>query len=301
MLDVIVPSYNNLHELKKCLQGFEKQKTNYPFRVLVCVDGSTDGTLEFLQETSYNFPVKVLMHPDNIHQGREKTRNLALPEVQAPYVLFFDADLVPTENLIQAHLDLLIREENLVSLGRVEFVNTRKNLWAAYYNSRGTGKFEHLQAIPYYYFTTGNSAMPSRFFLGVNGQNENLPGYGGGDAEMMFRIRKKFPVKVLVNRKALAYGEMNKTLKQALRQRFFMGKTNLKYIAEHYPDEDEYNKLKWFKGKGLMGKIFPLLFNPIAKKFFEFLVYTKFFPQKWKFIGVHYLKTYYMYLGFKEK
>ncbi len=299
-LDVIVPTYNNLQELKKTLEGFNRQKTQHLFRVLVCIDGSRDGTLEFLKNTSYNFPMKVLTHPDNQHLGREKTRNLALQEIQAEYVLFFDSDLIPSENLVEEHLNLVSKHENIVSFGAVRYTNTENNLWAAYSATRGIGKFKHLQEVPYYYFTTQNSAMPAKFFLEVGGQNENLPGYGGGDAEMMFRINGKFSVKLVVNRKALAFGEMNKTLEEALQQRYFMGQTNLKFLAEHYPEEEEYNKLKWFKGKGLMGKMFPIIFNPLGRKFFEAIVYSKRLPKTWKFVGVHYLKTYWMYRGFRK-
>ena len=46
--DIIIATYNNLEELTKCLKSFEKQ-TYKEFNVFVCVDGSTDGTLNYLE------------------------------------------------------------------------------------------------------------------------------------------------------------------------------------------------------------------------------------------------------------
>jgi glycosyltransferase involved in cell wall biosynthesis len=44
---VITPTYNNLPELRQCLKALSQQ-TYTDFVAYVCVDGSTDGTLEYL-------------------------------------------------------------------------------------------------------------------------------------------------------------------------------------------------------------------------------------------------------------
>ena len=295
-IDVIIPTYNNLPELKQCIKYFEGQ-TEKDFRILLCVDGSTDGTLEWIHNYKTQLNIEVLTHPNNEHKGKEKTRNLALNRLSAPYVLFFDSDLFPDRHLVSEHLNVL--HNNRVSLGVVKYLNYKDNLWALYSNTRGIHKYEHLANVPYIYFNTGNSAMLTKYFVEVGGQYEHFTGYGGADTELMMRIHKKFNPEIVVNKKAIAYAYMNKTLHQALKQRYLMGKTNLKIITKLHPDEENYYKIKWFKGKGFMGKVFPLIMNSVFATVIEKIAFGK-SPAPLKLKAIHYLTIYNMYRGFTE-
>ncbi|MFN5303103.1 MAG: glycosyltransferase family 2 protein, partial [Pseudanabaena sp.] len=44
---VVVPTYNRLPILQKCLAALEKQTIAQPYEILVIDDGSSDGTVEF--------------------------------------------------------------------------------------------------------------------------------------------------------------------------------------------------------------------------------------------------------------
>jgi len=104
----------------------------------------TDGTYEWLKTYNPDFNLEILTHPDNKHKGKEKTRNLTLNKLTAPYVnltlnkltapyvLFFDSDLFPTGNLVAEHLTIL--REGVVSLGSIVYLNAEENLWAYYSN-----------------------------------------------------------------------------------------------------------------------------------------------------------------------
>jgi glycosyltransferase involved in cell wall biosynthesis len=98
---VIIPTYNNLPELRQCLKALSQQ-TYTDFVAYVCVDGSTDGTLEYLSSQPYEF-VKVLTHPDGRNHGRNAARNLALPYLhQHRWVAFLDSDSIPLPNWLEA-------------------------------------------------------------------------------------------------------------------------------------------------------------------------------------------------------
>ena len=109
--DVIIPTFNNLPDLKQCLEGFSKQ-TFKDFRVIVCVDGSTDGTNEYLDSEKFEFSLLKLTHPNGINMGRDETRNLALPEINSKFLLFIDSDIFSSENLLLKHYDLLKTHDN---------------------------------------------------------------------------------------------------------------------------------------------------------------------------------------------
>ena len=92
--DVIVPTYNNINELKQCLSGLESQ-TFKDFHVFICVDGSTDDTMKYLEETSLNLIIKTLTHPNYENKGRNPTRNLVLPHLKSQYIFMIDSDVRP--------------------------------------------------------------------------------------------------------------------------------------------------------------------------------------------------------------
>lgn len=56
MMSVVVPTYNRLPILTKCLRALEAQHLEGEFEVLVVDDGSTDGTVDFLRGHAASFP-----------------------------------------------------------------------------------------------------------------------------------------------------------------------------------------------------------------------------------------------------
>jgi glycosyltransferase involved in cell wall biosynthesis len=238
LIDVIVPSYNNLTELKKCIQGFHKQ-TIQDFRMLVCVDGSTDGTHEYLIRLRSPFPVKMLSHKNGRHCGRSAARNLALPFIKAPYLVIIDSDIVPAADLLENHVQLLIRK-NCISLGEVQYTNASRNIWADYIQTRGKNKFNDMDMLPPQVVTTGNLAMKAGFFLGVHGQDEQMTHYGGEDTELAYRIHKAYNLPVIYNKCCVGYSFMKKDLSYALKQMQEFGSVNLPYIRKIHP---EFNRL----------------------------------------------------------
>ena len=234
IFDVIIPTYNNLSELKECLHGFTQQ-TLTNFRVILCVDGSTDGTQDYLNSTSFLFTHIVVEHPDKLNHGRNPTRNLALPYITAKYICFFDSDIIPNAELLAEHYKQLT-QCNCISVGDVHYTNTATNLWAAYAQSRGKNKYQHGDNIPYYYMATGNCAHNAQYFVALNGQDPQITKYGGGDTEYAIRLHKQFHQPVVFTQHAFGTSEMNKITEQALQQMEEFGKVNLPYIHKKHPD-----------------------------------------------------------------
>lgn len=74
LVSVIIPSYNYLRYIDKCLESVFNQ--DYPnIEVIVVDDGSTDGSLEYLQ--SLTNPIKILQQRN---QGVSIARNMGLFE-----------------------------------------------------------------------------------------------------------------------------------------------------------------------------------------------------------------------------
>jgi glycosyltransferase involved in cell wall biosynthesis len=119
---VVIPTYNRKLILEKCLKALEHQHlTNGSavsgYEVVLVDDGSTDGTLEWLQENAADFP-HVRSHTQD-HLGPAAARNLGVERSVGDTIIFIDSDLVVTENFLQAHADALIQGQLDVGSDRI--------------------------------------------------------------------------------------------------------------------------------------------------------------------------------------
>ena len=55
-VSVICLTYNHRAFIRECLEGFVRQKTTFPFQVIVHDDASTDGTAEIVKEYAQRYP-----------------------------------------------------------------------------------------------------------------------------------------------------------------------------------------------------------------------------------------------------
>lgn len=235
IFDVIIPTYNNLSYLKLCLEGFNRQSFKN-FRVIVCVDGSKDGTIEYLESTKFEYPLIILKHLDNVNKGRDETRNLALSKINSKFLLFIDSDIFPSDDLILNHYELL-KNNSCVSVGEVIYEDQLNNVWSYYLQTRGKSKYKNLDEIPSYYLNTQNVAFQSKFFLELGGQDSDLSkSYGGDDIVLGHRIEKKYGIPTIFNKKAVGFAKSEKSLDRALNQMHEFGRNNLKIIKRKYPD-----------------------------------------------------------------
>jgi len=294
--DIIIATYNNLVELKRCLKSFENQ-TYKAFDVFVCVDGSTDGTVKFLNTAKFNFSFKVLQHPGQENMGRGATRNLAIPYLTSEYLLTFDSDITASAELLEKHYELL-NNKDCVSVGEVVYQNADKNIWAYYQQTRGKGKYKHQEEIPFLYLTTGNAALKTKYFLQIHGQDINMKTYGGEDTEFAYRLHKKFNLPTYFNKDALGYAIMNKSLTLGLEQMEEFGAVNLHYIINKHPD---FKELFWFDlitSKGIKSFLLRAMLSKINERFALLILPVVTVFLKMKLIG--FLVLYRIYAGYKN-
>lgn len=258
--DIIVPTYDNRAELEACLQGFARQ-TFPSFRVIVCVDGSTDGTQAWLASHGFPFPCLVLEHADGRNHGRNATRNLALPVLQAPLLCFVDSDLVPAPDLLERH-HAVLSGGDCVSVGDVVYTDAMTNIWAAYSQSRGKNKYPDGAEIPYYYLATGNCAQRTEHFLAIGGQDAAMSRYGGGDTEYALRLHARFRLPVVFTAQARCTGSMNRSLDSALALFEECGRTNLRMIHERHPAELRVFYLSRLTGRRISDRLFRACLQP---------------------------------------
>lgn len=293
---IVIPTYNNLPELQGCLKALDALEED-DFEVLVGIDGSSDGTLKWLQEAQFHYPLIPLSHPGNENCGRSATRNLALPHLRGEFTLFLDSDMEATKELFTAHMAILSQGDT-VSIGQVRYRNREHNLWVRYTAERGVGKYGDGEEVPYNYFITANSALPSRYFLECEGFDPVIRHYGGEDMELGYRMQQQFAPKFFHNKAALVETLQPKTLDQALPQLREYGGTGLPYITQKWPDLAGTYWVDRVHSKKLKDRLFQAITWPGFRGFARFLI--KISPYSIKKLLINYLVISYVHEGYKS-
>jgi cellulose synthase/poly-beta-1,6-N-acetylglucosamine synthase-like glycosyltransferase len=202
--------------------------------VLVCVDGSTDGTLAYLDQAKFPYRLVKLTHPDDRNHGRPATRNLALPHIRAELVLLLDSDMRVAEGTIVEHVELLTRTD-VVSIGAVVYAQEGSSLWARYQSTRGRGRARPGAVVRPLDFTSANTAMKAEHLLATGGFDELLTSYGGEDTELGIRLAEERGLSFVYNAAAVANTAETKSVEVGLRQLEEFAATNLHRIRARHP------------------------------------------------------------------
>ena len=190
---VVIPTYNRLNILKKCLTALENQNFDQVYEILVVDDGSTDDTVEFLRSHPEQFPhVKVLQQN---HAAAAVARNLGIDEAQGEYIVFVDSDIIVTSDYLAGHAEALANEDRAFTYGRL--INT------ANYDDPTSEKSD-IVFFPGAYFDTCNAAIAKKWLVQAGKFDTQFNEYGWEDLELGVRL-KKLDLKLIKCAKALGY------------------------------------------------------------------------------------------------
>lgn len=187
---VVIPTYNRLPILEKCLRALENQhladqSTIAGYEIVLVDDGSSDGTLAWLEETADEFPhVRSLSQN---HAGPAAARNLGVEKATGDYIIFIDSDLVVTENFLQAHADSLKQGQLTYGSDRVFTYGRVINTCNFDNPTEEPLKITDFSAA---YFATGNVAI-ARHWLTLAGLfDTRFQLYGWEDLELGVRLKQ---------------------------------------------------------------------------------------------------------------
>ncbi len=116
-ISVVVPTYNRKSVLARTLDSIFTQKLEASaFEVIVVVDGSTDGTAEFLRKLKPSCAFRVIEQPN---RGQATARNVGWRSAVGDIVLFLDDDMLCNPLLLSQHLDAHRNSKSVVVFGPV--------------------------------------------------------------------------------------------------------------------------------------------------------------------------------------
>lgn len=186
---VVIPTYNRKPILEKCLMALEHQQLSddkvQGYEVILVDDGSTDGTLQWLDNHKDKYSHVRRFSQD--HQGPAAARNLGVKQAKGDTIIFIDSDLVVTEKFLQAHADALREGEKKLGSDRLFTYG-----WVI-----NTCNFDDPTSEPYKitdfsaaYFATGNVAIARKWLEMAGLFDTQFQLYGWEDLELGVRLKK---------------------------------------------------------------------------------------------------------------
>lgn len=113
-LQIIIPVYNQEKYLRECIDSVISQETNYSY-VITCVnDGSTDSSLEILEEYVKYSNFQIINQSNKGHSG---ARNAALNNIQGHYICFLDSDDRLAPGAIQSLMNAASKTDSAIVEG----------------------------------------------------------------------------------------------------------------------------------------------------------------------------------------
>ncbi len=190
-ISVVVPTYNRLDTLRHVVPSLVAQDLpRGEFEVVVADSNSTDGTAEYLAEVAREHPF--VRHLPGPYSGRASARNAGIEAAQAPIVMFTDADIIASPDLLSRHLAHHVQPGARAVVGMEVQVSSFEDYLAkrADRAKRDPLHGEKSKRLSWLYFLTGNASSPKAELDRVGRFDEDFTGYGHEDLELGYRLQR---------------------------------------------------------------------------------------------------------------
>jgi glycosyltransferase involved in cell wall biosynthesis len=211
LVSYIIATWNRRNTLKRHLEFLMEQTWPEWFEVIVCDDGSTDGTQEMLaglkNTTKYTIQWQETFNLDRACPAQ--SRNNGIRAAKGGIIIMVDDDCLPHRNLIESYVanfrpnevQVGYRSNHQIYLDMVLPVPIEEGTMTTWWEDWQVGKFGH--------FTTNCCAMSPRAARipakdGSLGFDERFVGYGHEDTEFAHRL-KTFGFSLVFNPNAVVW------------------------------------------------------------------------------------------------
>lgn len=121
-------AYNHEKYIKKALESFISQKTNFKYEILIHDDASTDKTVQIIEEYRKKYPdiIKPIYEKINMHdKGLDYSINFCIPNAKGKYIAFCEGDDYWVDDYkLQKQYDLMESNPNVsLCVGKTKCTN----------------------------------------------------------------------------------------------------------------------------------------------------------------------------------
>ena len=194
-ISVVIPTYNRIETLAEVLPTLLSQTIDpSAYEIIVADSQSSDGTAAYVNDLSARMAPDRLRHLPGGYSGRAAARNAGIAAARAPIVMFTDADILASPDLLQRHL----AGHRAADGKRVGVVGCELQVrsladYRAQRDRPETRRPLHPSSrmrVSWLYFLTGNASVRRADVEGVGKFDESFTGYGHEDLELGYRLEK---------------------------------------------------------------------------------------------------------------
>ena len=179
---VIIPAYNAEATLGEQLEALRTQDALVQFEILVCDNGSTDGTADVVTAMRSQFSALRLVDA-SARRGASAARNIGAEEARAPVLLFCDADDVVDSGWVRIMVPMVEQHGFVAGLTEHALLNPRAPWDGGWVEPTYIeGFLPWLRAAG-----SGNMGVRAEVFASIGGFDETRP--SGEDADLSWRLQ----------------------------------------------------------------------------------------------------------------
>ena len=220
---IILSSYNNLSALELSIESL-KYQTEKDFEIIIADDGSTDGTIEYLEEEG----IKYFSGPNKGYR-LAYIWNRGAELATGDRLIFGNSDIISHPNRVEEHLkfgrNLVAGIYPSIPMEKVSVITKKmisqdfskiesfaeKDRRIDFINKLKHPHLIHGKKIPPRYMYGGNWSCPSDIFNELGGLDEGFKGWGGEDFDFARRAQYN-GYNVILNVNCIGYHLDHKTV-----------------------------------------------------------------------------------------
>lgn len=241
-ISVVIPTYNRLDTLRHVLPTLLAQDLPAErYELLVCDSNSADGTAEYMAQLQEAHPA--VRQLAGAYGGRAAARNAGIRAATGEIVLFNDADILASPDLLSTHLH---RHRERARIAVVGLEVQVKDLTDYVYkrdhpSARGQLHPPSRKKLSWLYFLTGNASVRRADLLRAGCFDESFTGYGHEDLELGYRLQR-LGIEICYEPKAINYHCQAVAYEDQKEKMRLAGRSTARFYGKH-PDFEVMLKL----------------------------------------------------------
>ncbi|HEX3459037.1 MAG TPA: glycosyltransferase [Candidatus Baltobacteraceae bacterium] len=232
-VSVVIPIYNRLETLELVMPTLLAQSlAPAQYELLVCDSNSTDGTAEYLAAVSRERAG--VRHVAGPFSGRAAARNAGVAAARGEVVLFNDADILASPDLLAIHLQHHCERAGIAVVGLEVQVKDFNDYQYKREHPEARGHLHppSRKKLSWLYFLTGNASVRRDDLLRAGCFDENFTGYGHEDLELGYRLQR-LGIEILYEPRAVNYHCQDVPYEDQKEKMRLAGRSTARFYRKH--------------------------------------------------------------------
>ncbi|MCL5072828.1 MAG: glycosyltransferase family 2 protein [Actinobacteria bacterium] len=225
-ISVVIPIYNSVSTIGKCIRGLYQQESK-PHEIIIVDDGSADGLDEEIEQIKKELKLKNLIFLKQKHKGVSEARNLGVKYAEGNILAFTDSDCIPPKFWLRNILKTF-EKPGIGAVGGGYSSGIDKSFWQQF----SWAELAFRRRDREYLVKTllsNNMACFRKDFLNIGGFSKKYPVCE--DMLLAYKISQFSNIAWLKNNGVKHHFKTN--LKDYLKHQYFFGKQSAKFFLDN--------------------------------------------------------------------